>query len=54
MRLTGEALRNHCDEATEGELDVWELDLITKYVREHPAYNALPEEEEEQLPLPEA
>lgn len=45
-RLTGEALRQHCDDFTDGELDSWELTKLCEYVEEHPAYKALPEAEE--------
>lgn len=43
-RLTGEELRSYCDGLTANDLDSWELDKLTEWVEEHPAYQALPEE----------
>jgi hypothetical protein len=36
-------LRALCDERTEWGLTSWELDRLTQWVEEHPAYEALPE-----------
>lgn len=42
-RLERKALRAHVDEETQGKYDDWELDKLTQWVEEHPAYEALPE-----------
>lgn len=36
-------LRAYVDAKTAGEFDDWELDKLTRWVEEHPAYIALPE-----------
>lgn len=43
-QMERQQLRAHVDMATEGEYDPWELDKLTQWVEEHPAYMALPEE----------
>lgn len=43
-RMTAEELRAMGDERTDGDLSDYELDKLVRLVREHPAYEALPEE----------
>lgn len=53
-RMGRARLREICDGLTEYDLTEWELDKLTQWVEEHPAYNALPEEDEELPTTPEA
>lgn len=46
-RQSHEELREWGDRETEGDLDSYELDKLVRLVKEHPAYNALPELAEE-------
>lgn len=39
-------LRALCDEETQWTLTQWELEKLTSWVEEHPAYNALPDPED--------
>lgn len=43
-QMERQQLRAHVDAATGGEYDPWELDKLTQWTEEHPAYRALPEE----------
>ncbi len=42
-RVSWAELRMICDEFTRGCLDPWELDRLTDWTEEHPAYQALPD-----------
>lgn len=46
-RYPDSELRELADDLTEWELDSYELDKLVRLVKEHPAYNALPELAEE-------
>jgi hypothetical protein len=52
-RLGKRELRAYVDEKTEGRYDPWELDKLTQWTEEHPAYRSLPELPDDQPQLPE-
>ena len=52
-RVNWRELREICDEFTGYRLDPWELDKLTQWTEEHPAYRALPEIDDDQPQLPE-
>ena len=45
QRVSWAELREICDEFTGYRLDPWELDKLTQWTEEHPAYQSLPDPE---------
>lgn len=53
-RMSAEELRQWGDEVTSQDLNDYELDKLVRLIREHPAYQALPELPEDPPPEAEA